>query len=308
MESTKTWAASSLLASSVALIAACGSSEGPVLSGAGPGGDDAGPVFEPGSDAGGGAAFDAYVEQNQVAVTFVTLSCSGDCAAVQAVGTGGHPPYTFEWDDGSTTAARRVCPTSSTKYSVKVTDTGTSGEFARAPETVQRSVTADVVACPDGGGAEGAPLPADACVGGIENPSFEGTPQHNNLFPWDAPGWQKCSGDPAEITETAGASITPTDGDTFVYILPSSSVPAGPGGLGQTLCSPISGGTSLSFTLDAVEYSGGSAATDTEFQIFGGDAPGKGPHGIDDGDVPFSRTAREETAARNRTSRRLCSS
>ena len=34
---------------------------------------------------------------------------------------------------------------------MKVTDTGTSGELARAPETVQVPLTANVLACPDGG-------------------------------------------------------------------------------------------------------------------------------------------------------------
>jgi len=99
-------------------------------------------------DAGGLAAFDAYIEQDHVAVKFITLSCSGDCATVEAVGTGGYAPYTFKWDDGTTNATRQVCPASSTNYSVKVTDTGTSGELARAPETVQVPLTADVLTCP----------------------------------------------------------------------------------------------------------------------------------------------------------------
>jgi hypothetical protein len=129
----------------------CGSSGQEQLS---LGHDDGGPSFAfSGGDARGQAGLDAYVEQNQVEVKIVTLSCSGDCATVQAVGTGGYPPYTFTWDDGSTSATRQVCPTSSTSYSVKVTDTGTSGELARAPETVQVPLTADVLVCPDGGAA-----------------------------------------------------------------------------------------------------------------------------------------------------------
>jgi hypothetical protein len=89
-------------------------------------------------------------------VKFITLSCSDDCAEVEAVGTGGYPPYTFAWDDGSTSATRKVCPTSSTSYRVTVTDTGTSGEFSRGPETVQVSLPANVIACPDGGSNAGA--------------------------------------------------------------------------------------------------------------------------------------------------------
>ena len=105
----------------------------------------------PGTDASGPGAFDAYIEQNHVTVTFITLSCSGKCATVEAVGTGGYPPYMFKWDDGSKSAMRQFCPTSSTNYNVKVTDTGTSGELARAPETVQVPLAANVLACPDGG-------------------------------------------------------------------------------------------------------------------------------------------------------------
>jgi hypothetical protein len=127
----------------------CGSSGQEQLS---LGSDDGGPSFGTGSgDAAGAAALDAYIEQDHVAVKFITLSCSGDCATVQAVGTGGYAPYTFRWDDGTTSATRLVCPTSSTSYSVQVTDTGTSGELARAAASVRGSLAASVIACPDGG-------------------------------------------------------------------------------------------------------------------------------------------------------------
>jgi hypothetical protein len=117
------------------------------------GSDDGGGSFF-GGDASVSAGLDAHIEENHVTVTFVTVSCTGPCADVVAVPTGGHAPYTFKWDDGSTTAARQVCPTSSTSYDVNVTDTGTSGELARAAETVQVPLTANVIACPDGGAAE----------------------------------------------------------------------------------------------------------------------------------------------------------
>jgi hypothetical protein len=107
-----------------------------------------------GGDA-GASALDAHIEQNHIAVTFVTLDCAGPCADVVAVPTGGHPPYTFEWDDGSTSASRHVCPTSSTSYLVNVTDTGTTGEVIRPAQTVQVPLTANVVACPDGGAPDG---------------------------------------------------------------------------------------------------------------------------------------------------------
>jgi hypothetical protein len=174
MGSTTNWGASGLLG--IAMLA-CGSSEGPVLSGAGSGGDDGGSPFLTGSDANTSGALDAYIEQNQVAVKFITLSCSGECATVEAVGTGGRPPYTFQWEDGSTRATRQVCPAASTSYSVKVTDTGSSGELARPAQTAQVNVTADVIACPDGGAPDDA-APTDAADalapwGGCETASAE---------------------------------------------------------------------------------------------------------------------------------------
>ena len=128
--------------------------------------DDGGPSFAfAGGDANTSGALDAYIENSShLAVKFVTLSCSGDCATVEAVGTGGYPPYTFKWDDGSISATRKVCPTSTTSYSVKVTDTGTVGELARAPETMQVPLTANVIACPDGGPSDAAP--GDGSVSG----------------------------------------------------------------------------------------------------------------------------------------------
>ncbi len=119
------------------------------------GSDDAGGGSFLGDDAGSTGTFDAHIEENHITVTIVTLTCAGDCASVEAVATGGHPPYTFAWDDGSTSASRMVCPTSSTRYAVKVTDTGSSGELTRPAQTVQVPLTADVLACPDGGSAPG---------------------------------------------------------------------------------------------------------------------------------------------------------
>jgi hypothetical protein len=113
-------------------------------------GSDDGGLFSMG-DASSPGALDAHIEQNHVAVTFVTLACTGSCADVVAVPTGGYPPYTFKWENGSTSATRHVCPTASTSYDVKVTDTGTSGELARPAEMVQVPLAAEVLACPDAG-------------------------------------------------------------------------------------------------------------------------------------------------------------
>jgi hypothetical protein len=112
--------------------------------------DDGGLSFMAG-EAGARDALDAQIERNHVAVTFITLSCKGDCADVRAVASGGNPPYTFRWDDGSTGEARQVCPASTTRYEVTVSDTGTTGELAHSQETAQASLAANVLSCPEGG-------------------------------------------------------------------------------------------------------------------------------------------------------------
>jgi hypothetical protein len=142
-----------------------------------------GGLFFASGDASTSGPLDAHIEQNHVAVTFVTLSCTGPCADVVAVPTGGHAPYTFKWDDGSTNASRNVCPTSSTSYSVKVTDTGTAGELARAAETVQVPLAASVIACPDGGEAPtdaSTALPGDT---GCSAPMSLGSPPASCMPP-----------------------------------------------------------------------------------------------------------------------------
>jgi hypothetical protein len=121
------------------------------------GSDDDGDGSFAGSDASGVTALDASIEENHVTVTIVTLSCAGDCASVEAVATGGHPPYAFAWDDGSTNPSRQVCPASNTVYAVKVSDTGTAGEFPRPSESVRVPLTANVLACPDGGISDASP-------------------------------------------------------------------------------------------------------------------------------------------------------
>jgi hypothetical protein len=104
-----------------------------------------------------------------VTVTFVTLSCAGECALVQAVASGGNPPYSFAWDDGSTAAMRQVCPSPTSVYGVKVSDTGTKGELGHPEESVHLPLTAKVLSsCADGGAL---------CEGGAPVTSVPGLPE-----------------------------------------------------------------------------------------------------------------------------------
>jgi hypothetical protein len=123
------------------------------------GSDDGGSGGFLGEDSSAGGAFDAHIEQDHVTVTIVTVGCAGACAEVQAVATGGAPPYSFSWSDGSTSAARQVCPTADTHYDVTVSDTGRTGEFPQPPQAVKVPLTASVLACPDAGAGEEAGMP-----------------------------------------------------------------------------------------------------------------------------------------------------
>jgi hypothetical protein len=145
-----------LAASFVVLTAACGTSihSQDSLDG---GGDDVGGFTSLGGDASGAeGGLGAYIAQGKVAVKLITSSCSGDYATVQAVGTGGFPPYSYKWEDGSTDAVRQLCPKATAEYAVNVTDTGEGGEFPRPPQTAKASVTVDMLACPDAGAVDAA--------------------------------------------------------------------------------------------------------------------------------------------------------
>jgi hypothetical protein len=135
------------------------------------GGDDAAATRFIGADGGAGQGLDAYVEQGQVAVKVITLSCAGDCATVQAIGTGGSPPYSYAWEDGTTNPVRQLCPASDSAYSVQVTDTGETGEVPRPAQTAHTSVSANVLGCFDAGATCGdvvrenvTPAPPPTCT------------------------------------------------------------------------------------------------------------------------------------------------
>lgn len=116
--------------------------------------------------AGGRDALGVDIEDvEDVRIEVITLTCAGDCADVVAVAHGGHPPYSVEWEDGSKSASRRVCPSDSTQYSVRATDTAIDDdEFPYEAQTARAEVTAHVLDCsdagvtPDGGSVEPSPV------------------------------------------------------------------------------------------------------------------------------------------------------
>jgi hypothetical protein len=116
-----------------------------------------------------------HVENDRkMAIDLITLGCSGDCADIEAVASGGNPPYTYAWEDGTLGAKRHVCLNASQKLTVRGTDTGNSiPEFAHTAQTVSADVTASVLNCADAGTA------ADGgdsnCGVGFEPGTYEGS-------------------------------------------------------------------------------------------------------------------------------------
>jgi hypothetical protein len=202
-----------------ALLAAawgCGASGGGPGYGLDVGSDEGGPgSFGSEVDSGTNAtsALTAHIEQNHVTVTFVTVACHDSCADVEAVASGGTPPYAFAWDDGSTSATRQVCPAASTRYAVTVTDTGSTGELGQVAQTVRVPLVANVIACPEGGTDAGPPLDASilghVVVPGTADIWLAGQPAGASLKDTTQPGQDLAPADaPVEIDVVAGITLT----------------------------------------------------------------------------------------------------
>jgi len=67
----------------------------------------------------------AYIKIDPCAFTLSAPGgriCMGSCIDIPATPSGGTAPYTYSWSNGATTSSIHVCPTTSTSYSVLVTD------------------------------------------------------------------------------------------------------------------------------------------------------------------------------------------
>jgi hypothetical protein len=252
---------------STVILGCGGTGTGPGLSAGDDAGRGTGGAFA-GGDASGVGALDAYVEQGDVQVTFVTLSCNGDCVTVKAVATGGHPPYTFAWDDGSTNSTRQVCPEADTSYRVKVMDTATVGEFPRPAQTAQAPLNANVLACPDGGSAEGGPGPSGGLC--LSNPSFEGTagPTIEQIV---AAPWLSClTGLSYANIWSAGepAGLAPTDGSTYLRLGTLGGEPR-LSSVSEPICAPIQASATYSLTLD-MAFESSDSTVPSSLEIWSG--------------------------------------
>jgi hypothetical protein len=231
-------------ASLILALAGCG----PVLLGEEHGHEDAGSPARP--------------PDIEVVVAVALSGCEG-CFELRASGKGGKAPYTFEWDDGSRSAKRRVCPADGID-SVSVAAVDADG---------QRSVTRVTrLAFPD---ASCLPPPPLLC---IKNPSFEGQPAFNDgdSSNFDAAPWKECT-NPTMLNspDIANDSIkqpiaslpSPTDGQTFLGLQDGEQV-------SQKLCAAIDVGSVTYLQLDARRlYIGAGVTPDTAFphlEIWGG--------------------------------------
>lgn len=192
--------------------------------------------------------FRAHIEHGGVNVTFLTVACEAGCADVVAIANGGNAPYTFIWEDGSSGAARRVCPAEAATYEVAVTDTGTPrGEFRRDPETVRAALTAQLLRCPGDGGT---PSESQLC---LLNPSFEGTAVITEFGGFTAPPWSICDppGSPDIKNASQGWSVPgpePSNGATYLNMLWWRELWVET--VGSPLCEPLVAGKQYSFKVD----------------------------------------------------------
>lgn len=189
------------------------------------------------------------------------LACDAGCYGLSASASGGQAPYSFEWEDGSHEAERRVCTTPS---AISVTVSDADGARDRAELSLL-----------DGSDA-GCPAPTPLLC--LENPSFEGKPEPNLGLPnvFDAAPWSACtepgaSNTPEVVNDTIEQLIAaipkPTHGETFLGMTEDERA-------SQKLCRVVSAGSTLSLALDLSRlYLGAGVVPDTErpfLEIWGG--------------------------------------
>lgn len=108
----------------------------------------------------------------------VQLACSDDCITVRAFASGGHPPYTYRWSDGSSSQTYELCPGSAELVTVTASDTGVnSPEFELPSTSVEAMLQVHTLQCPEGGPTDEAmirqcrPYAGEACeLGGAQLP------------------------------------------------------------------------------------------------------------------------------------------
>ncbi|HKP64535.1 MAG TPA: hypothetical protein VJV78_47690 [Polyangiales bacterium] len=197
------------------------SSCGPVLLGE----EQPGPTGAAGSTSQSAMPIDASTPRDAPAVPSVAVHIKpvdcGKCFELQAEGSGGQPPYAFEWEDGSLRAQRLVCVDSATLLVIARDAAGVRS----APQAIQLQRAPDAACPPPAQPNKPAPRPK-LC---LKNPSFEGTPAANfgQEQAFDAAPWSTCTNPDAintpdigndTVAQTLGLIPKPTEGDTFLAL------------------------------------------------------------------------------------------
>lgn len=198
-----------------------------------------------------------------VAVRIKPLDC-GRCFDLQAEGSGGQPPYDFEWENGSLGGLRRVCVDGT---DVALTVVAVDAAAARSlPQTIHLEGAADA-SCAEAPAEPDAGPPPRLC---LENASFEGTATSFDQAPaFDAPPWSTCTNPMRTNTPAIGndtVSVTgsvppPTDGLTYVALGEGQQV-------SQPLCSDVPDGAPLHLELDLSRIDLGAGVVPQTEQVF----------------------------------------
>jgi hypothetical protein len=189
----------------------------------------------------------------------------GSCFELQAIPSGGQPPYVFEWSDGTPAVQRKVCvDTDDVVLSVSVRDA--SGAHS-TPQTIRLEALADA-SCPT---ITSPPSAATTPLLCIKNPSFEGNPVVNvgQSGGFDGNGWSDCvnvsmgTSTPnfpnignKSAAPVSGANVPdPTNGSTYLGFAEGQQV-------SQTLCAPLDRDATYSLELDLsrIDVGDGSVA------------------------------------------------
>ena len=218
--------------------------------------------------AGGTGALAADIENREgVALDVVTVACAGECFEVVAVARGGYPPYSYPWEDGSTSAVRRLCPDASQAFEVKATDRGyESEEFKRASETVTAAVTAEVLACPDAGVPDAATPQPDA---GADAGPNRGSTGNRSAFRTARSKMRAAANYGATARPPLSARASPSstgdpDAPDGMYYVSLDPEPGRPVTISVPLCEPIKTGIGYYWT-QAWKLAAGSGPVVLEF-------------------------------------------
>jgi len=205
----------------------------------------------------------------EVVVRVKPLDC-GRCFELLAEGSGGQPPYDFQWEDGTLRAQREVCVA---ENPVGLYVVALDATHVRSVRHVIQLESVGDASCPTGMEPDDAGTAPLLC---LENPSFEGTPAVNvgDGRTFDAAPWSECDPVGSNTPDIGSPSISvtgtvppATNGATYLSLSEGEQA-------SQELCSELVGGVPVHVQIDLarIDFSGG-VAPDGErvfLEIWGG--------------------------------------